>query len=234
MRQVYAGLFPPALVHRLRVEAERWHAGGKFWGIHSLREGDIGRVVLYATPKHLQQMRKNGEFSCFIGDSKAGRALVKDLRPFIAKCPVMGPAGRRLECLEILMSMPGSKGQALHKDVWGEEGDDIMNCAVNLNGDENQTTVFPIYHCEKFPACVKPGSREPLDWDSLPKGKVFWGFGETIAWYPWVIHGAPPNKSKQNARFILFWNTESSVGSFTDAEVITEAVFRDEREQWKV
>ena len=103
----------------------------------------------------------------------------------------MGPAGRELECLEVLMSLPGSLGQQLHKDAWVEDGDDVLNGLVNLNGAENQTTVFPKYPCERFPQCVSPEALEPLNWESLEKAVVEWGLGDSIVFSPWIVHGAP-------------------------------------------
>jgi hypothetical protein len=150
------------------------------------------------------------------------------------KCPAMGPAGRMLGCLEILMSMPGSLGQVLHKDTWVQKGDDIINGIMNLNGEENQSTTFPIYSCERFPDCVLPGSNEPLEWDTLPKAAVYWGLGMSILFWPWVIHGAPPNLGIVNARFVLFWSSFSRFCRFTDSLVITEKVSRDMRKKYEV
>jgi ectoine hydroxylase-related dioxygenase (phytanoyl-CoA dioxygenase family) len=138
------------------------------------------------------------------------------------------------------MSMPGSLGQQLHKDSLVEDrdsyakDDDPLNGAVNLNGAQNLATVFPKYPYQPFPACILENSHEPLDWDALPKVKVPWKLGDFMVWRPDLIHAAPPNPNKKYARFILFMTTAPSNGVYSDAGVITEAVFRQMRDEAKV
>jgi hypothetical protein len=221
------GAAPMVLVRELIAFADRHR--NEFWNVHCVREGDISRIMLAATPAHKAELDRNGEGSVLCAHRDA-----TILAESMGRCwnRVKGHIHKHFGVdigfmvePEISRSRPGSLGQVRHMD----NVVDVISQLLCLKGG---ITAFAEYAHQKFPANVSAESTVPANWDTLKRVSIDWLPGDILCMYQSLIHWAPENASR-------FWRhlgfmggsvlTKDTGNSFSDKEVFTEGAFKKRR-----
>jgi hypothetical protein len=208
--------------------AESLDRKGKFYTIHSKKDGQVGRVTLGCDAHHLTQLTSNEELGAYVGGDKQAKKvdrIFKNICQTTAK--EYGISLREIEGTEIVKNEPHALGQLEHMDAMGG----VWNFFAPLVDCPGTLVKYQLY--QDYPLNIGPKSTVKQNWSSLPDILINWAVGDLLILRSNAIHSGPTNG--ENRRYVLF-GTEKSLSSkeHTDALVVTEKEFFSRKNSMKM
>jgi hypothetical protein len=199
--------------------AQSLDRGGKFYSIHSKKEGQVGRVILGCGVPHLGQLGSNNELEAHVGDENQAKEVHRMFKDICRKTAMgLGIPLRDLESTEIIKNEPHALGQIEHMDAMGG----VWNFFAPLVNSPATMVKNQLY--QDYPLNIGTKSTVPRNWSTLPDIPIKWEVGDLLMLRSNAIHGGPTNGKKR--RYVLFGSEESSTqNEHTDALVVTEQRF---------
>jgi hypothetical protein len=215
------GVTTEALVRELESFAFKWQ--NDFWCVHSLRDGDISRIVLSASAPHLEELARN-EGKGVVSRRPSAKTLATELSHTwaLGEATVGEPLGG-LEGSELARSVAGSHGQVWHMDTEENRRSMIVNLAPK--GCELASTQIAVIPYLAHPQNISVESTVPAQWDDLQSFSVRWQRGDVIVMWENMVHRAPPNPGVVDRHLIFLSGGSLGGSSFSDTKVVTDAEF---------
>jgi hypothetical protein len=199
--------------------AQSLDRGGKFYTIHSKKDGQVGRVILGCDAHHLGQLESNNELGAYVGHENQANEVHRMFTNICRKTAMgLGIPLRDIEGTEIIKNEPHALGQIEHMDAMGGVWN-FFTPLVNCPGTVVKNQLY-----QDYPLNIGTKSTVPRNWSSLPDIPINWEVGDLLMLRSNAIHSGPTNGKKR--RYVLF-GTEQSLtqNEHPDALVVTEKVF---------
>jgi hypothetical protein len=194
--------------------------------VHSIRHGDIARLVLEVTEKHRQEMKRNNEDEC-ISTHKDAKVISSELRLAWgrARAAVLAATNGRIDIgamreSEYGRSVPFGLGQDPHMDQ-------VRNVpAIIVNLGTSTSTAIARYTYQQYPQNLGALSQVPDDWSKIVWDSIAWQCGDMLVMFQNCVHMAPPNHSADYRHIAFLGGSDESGESYSDSVVITNEVFQ--------
>jgi hypothetical protein len=199
--------------------AESLDMKGKFYTIHSKKDGQVGRVLLGCDAHHLEQLESNEELGAYVGADKLAKKVDGVFREICqATAKGLGIFLRDIEGTEIVKNEPHALGQIEHMDAMGG----VWNFFAPLVDCPGTVVKYQLY--QDYPLNIGPKSTVKQNWSSLPDILINWEVGDLLLLRSNAIHSGPTNG--ETRRYVMFGTEKSlSTTEHTDTLVVTEKAF---------
>ena len=214
------GVVPKALIRSLLEYAETNDVAEKFYSIHSLKVGEIGRLMMDCSTPHLEQLVENAEDDVFLGHRSAeSNVLSKWFKTIcVGASSTLGLKIRDICETEIIKNEPFSAGQSEHMDALSGTWN-YFSPLVDSPGTSLKQQVY-----QDYPENVGPSSTVPMGWSELENVHIPWEVGDLLLVRSNAIHSGPANGSQR--RYVIFAAEVSPQSDeHSDTLVVTEDVF---------
>jgi hypothetical protein len=190
-----------------------------FYSIHSLKEGEVGRVILGCSTSHMRQLVSNGEQMAFVGHEAQAKTLTTWFNEVCQKTAGgLGISMNVIEGTEIVKNEPHSCGQIEHMDAFGG----VWNVFAPLVDSPGTCVKSQVY--QDYPLNIGPRSTIPQNWSTIPDLNIKWKVGDLFFMRSNAIHAGPQNGDTR--RYVLFGAETSKYPSeHSDTLVVTEEEF---------